>query len=262
MSHSFALETHLARLALAAAVLAVGPASAAEVRGVLALPADPPPQRLGYTQTKVAGPSAMVRAGRGDAAVFLRSVKSGVLPPPTAKWPVKVAGMRLEPSVLACAVDESLEITNTEKFAVNISVGDEKLAALAPGDTAKFSCQHAGPHALRVAELPHVRGMVFVGTVGISAQAAADGKFTLNAPDGEFKLALVGNDGVLQEVAVTIAGAPVELGKLEPRGATPDVPASPGAKAEPAPKPPAAPRPPAEAPKPKPSGEDEINLEP
>jgi len=277
MSHSRNVIALLQRLALgpiAASLLYAAPVHGAEVRGIISLPPEIALPTLGYTHTRVAAPSAAYRAARGEAAVFLRVKESLPLPPPSTKWPVKVSGLRIEPGVMACAVDESLEITNAEKTPVTLSIGGESLAPIAPGATLTYLCQQAGPQKVRVTEWPHVRGLVYVGEVGVSGVLKDDGKFSISAPDGQFTLGVVGVDGVLVEMPVVIAGKDVDVGKIEPKKGTQPAEAAPAPapvpseapKATEKPKPPASAAPPKPAeptkPKPTPQGDDEIDLEP
>jgi len=119
-----------------------------------------------------------------------------------------------------------------------------------------------------------VRGLVYVGEVGVSGVLKDDGKFSISAPDGQFTLGVVGVDGVLVEMPVVIAGKDVDVGKIEPKKGTQPAEAAPAPapvpseapKATEKPKPPASAAPPKPAeptkPKPTPQGDDEIDLEP
>lgn len=270
-------------LTLLTALLVQQTALGAEVKGTLVLPTvvvgNVP---TGYTATRVAAPAASFRAPHVDGAVFLRSKESLPLPPPTAKWKLKISGLRFEPSVIACAVDETIEILNADRTDMTVGVGAETLQAIKPGATLSYLCQQDGVLRLRVLEWPHMRATLYVGAVGITGIPGPDGKFSLNAPAGTYALEIIGPDAKLGELSVTVAQNAVDLGRIE--GATPAPAAAPGGSpaASPSPSPsPAAsptaepkpskepkpsPRPEGSAaprPKPKPAGdEDPFKLEP
>lgn len=273
-------------------------ARAAEVRGVVALsPEATRVQTLGYTRTRVAAPSPLMRAPVGDSAVFLRVKESLPLPAPSAKWGLEFTGLRMSPAVVACAIDESLVITNKDKAPITVVVGSETLEKLAPGASLTYLCQQAGWQKMRVVEWPHVRAELFVGEVGVVALPGPDGKFAMTVPQGTYTLEIVTMGGGRVEVPVVMAGKDVDVGRVgpgvaaeaaaaaaaaagggAPPGASPSPSATPtprapapaaSAAATPAAPPPAAPASPAPAsgpPKPKPkstpAGGDEINLEP
>lgn len=277
-------------------------ALAAEVRGVVSIAAEPARVAdLGYVRTRVAVAAPAYRSPASETAVFLRVKESLPLPPPSAKWAVRFSGLRLVPAVMACAIDESLVLTNDEKTPITVTVGAETLQPIAPGASLTYLCQQAGWQKVRVAEWPHVRAELFVGEVGVVAVPGADGKFVMNVPQGTYTLEVVSVGGGRIEVPVTVGTTNVDLGRLEanhnpagdaPRpapGATSPAPAAPAptsaapapasvapapASAAPAPAAtpsaapasaaPAASKPPAK-PKPKasaPSADDEIDLEP
>ncbi len=302
MSHT-RVVSFLALGSLAGAPLAL-PAAAAEVRGVVALPVGEAARipTLGYTRTRVAAAAPAYRAPTGDAAVFLRVKESLPLPAPSAKWGLEFSGLRFAPAVVACAIDESLVITNKDKSPITVSVGSESLQPIAPGGTLTFLCQQAGWQKLRVAEWPHVRAELFVGEVGVVAIPGPDGKFAMTVPQGTYTLEVVTMDGGRVEVPVVVAGKDVDVGRVGPAAGAPEgaAPAAPGgaapaasppggapaaSPARPAAPPAATPAPTparpaatpaaspatggaAETPKPKPkpaskpAGDDEINLEP
>lgn len=243
----------------------VTPARAAEVRGVLNLPepkaAEAP---LGYTRTRVTGPGPAVKASATDAAVFLKVKESLPLPSPSAKWPLKLSGLRFVPSAVACAIDEQIEITNEDKAPVTVVVGTEALQTIEPGGKLSYLCQQGGPRVLRVQEWPHMRGMLFIGEVGVSAQPREDGRFSLSAPQGTYELVVIGSDGPLKTVPVTVARADVDLGSVFEAPADPAKAAPPPPPPKPAaPPPPPKPRPAPAAPKPEvEAGSDVIELEP
>jgi hypothetical protein len=234
------------------------------------------------------------RSPASETAVFLRVKESLPLPPPSAKWAVRFTGLRLVPAVMACAIDESLVLTNDEKTPVTVTVGAETLQPIAPGASLTYLCQQAGWQKVRVAEWPHVRAELFVGEVGVVAVPGADGKFVMNVPQGTYTLEVVSVGGGRIEVPVTVGTTNVDLGRLEannkPAGEAPAPGAAPSASPAPAsaspapasaapapaatpapavtpsaaPAAPAASKPPAK-PKPKasaPSADDEIDLEP
>lgn len=233
-------------------------AEAVEVRGTVnAPPMKLLPSGLGYTRTPVAQASSDLRQTKVATAVFLKVRESLPLPAPTAKWPLKIAGLRLDPSVVACAVDETIEITNHDRTPVTVQMGQETLQPVGPGGTLTYLCQQAGTHNIRVQEWPHIRGTLFIGEVGVTGSPGPDGRFALNAPQGTYDLVVVSSDGLLAQLPVTVAKADVDLGSIAPTpaaaaGAASAPAEAPGAKAEP-PKPePVKAEPPKVEPKPRP----------
>lgn len=245
-------------LTLLAALLVQQTALGAEVKGTLVLPtvvASNVP--TGYTATRVAAPAASYRAPHVDGAVFLRSKESLPLPAPSAKWKLKISGLRFEPSVIACAVDETIEISNLDRSDMTVGVGAETLQTIKPGATLSYLCQQDGVLRLRVVEWPHMRATLYVGAVGITGIPGPDGKFSLNAPAGTYALEIIGPDAKLGELSVTVAQNAVDLGRIE--GASPAPAASPAPSASPGPSPSPAASP---APEPKPSKEPKPSTRP
>jgi hypothetical protein len=115
-----------------------------------------------------------------------------------------------------------------------------------------------------------MRGLIFVGEVGVAGRPEGDGRFQISVPEGTYQLKVIGRDGVLTTKAVTVAKADVDLGAIEigaeareeeppPKAAAPG---KPGAKTPP-PKATAAPAAARAPPKAKTKKEDdEIKLEP
>lgn len=191
-------------------------ALAAEVRGVVSIAAEPARVAdLGYVRTRVAVAAPAYRSPASETAVFLRVKESLPLPPPSAKWAVRFTGLRLAPAVMACAIDESLVLTNDEKTPITVTVGAETLQPIAPGASLTYLCQQAGWQKVRVAEWPHVRAELFVGEVGVVAVPGADGKFVMNVPQGTYTLEVVSVGGGRIEVPVTVGTTNVDLGRLE-----------------------------------------------
>jgi hypothetical protein len=196
------------------ALLASASASASEVRGNVYVP--PPSSAdvtIGYARTRVASPSSAARTARGDAALFLKVKESLPLPPPTTKWPLKIEGLRFSPQVATCAIDETIELTNNDPAPLTVMVGKTALN-VAPGQTVPYQCQTGGLYTLRVPEWPHMRGLVYIGEVGVSGVPREDGKFALSAPQGTYDLIVVGADGPVATVPVTVEKKDVDLGQL------------------------------------------------
>lgn len=206
----------------AAALFAVSttasPTQAAPVRGkVEALPTT---QRvdsmMGYTRTRVAGPAKTAVAGE-DYALFLKVLESLPIPKPEESPRVEVRGLRLVPHVAACATDGQLVFVNTQAISVTLKLAGEEVA-LAPGDTYTYECTAGEPQRrVRVKEWPHIRGLVYVGEVGVAGRVDDRGAFTLVAPDGKYELLLMTRDGVVAKRPVEIAGSSVDVGTIDPK---------------------------------------------
>jgi hypothetical protein len=257
-------------LSLALSGTLVPTAYAAQVRGTILAPAAAAETRtVGYTKTRVAGAG---RPRRTDVGVFLEVTDSLPLPPPSAKWPLKVHGMRFEPSVVSCVVDEEVVITNDDRGPVTITVGEEAVGEVPPGKSKSFKCQRGGSNSVRVGEWPHMRAVIFVGEVGMAARPDGEGRFQFNVPEGTYQVKVIGSDGVLATKSVSVAKTDVDLGMIEvsDKGSGSDSKEEePPAKSPvklgkaPPPKPAAVPAKAEQKPKPKAKkDDDEIKLEP
>jgi hypothetical protein len=257
----------------ALALIGAGPGKAPQVKGTVSAP----PQRiearnLGYTRTRITGASSRVR--HGDVAVFLQATNTLPLPLPSAKWPVKAHGLRFEPAVVACAVDEEIVFENADKAPITVTIGSEPFGDVQPGKSKTFKCQRGGTLAVRVAEWPMMRAMIFVGEVGIAVRPEADGRFVASAVEGTYELKVIGAGGVIGSRSVTVGKTDQDLGVIDaedkgeagkaggaaPAAGSPGGSAqatAPGAKKPDPPKPAAAPKP-----RSKSNPEDEIKLEP
>jgi hypothetical protein len=283
-------------VSVAAASAAGLPARAAEVRGTIAMPSElPEAQGLGFTRARVTAPSAAYRALRREAVVFFEAKDTLPLPTPSARWKLRISGQKFEPRVLACAVDEQIELVNEDPRPLTVRVGNEKLEPLKAGASLTYLCQQPGPKPIRIAEYPHAGAELFVGEVGLVAPLAADGRFSVQAPPGTYTLVVYDLGGRAHEAPVTVQQAPLDLGRIEPhagRGAkaepvkaepakgaapaptpspsaspsAPPPPSAPPASAAPAPArpppPPAASATPRPRPRPSPSSGDSLDLEP
>lgn len=191
-------------------------AQASQVKGVIEYPAaERTATDMSYTRSRIAMPAQSSVDQRGEAAIFLAVKESLPTPPPTAVWKVVVAGMRLAPSVVACAVDESVEFVNGEKIPVTVQFGTETLATLAPGASKSIKCASAGDHRVRVEEMPHLRGMVHIGALGISAIPDKRGAFSIKAPQGTYELRVIGVHGVSLSRVVKVEKSDVDLAVIK-----------------------------------------------
>lgn len=215
--------TSRAAALFASAVLtaAVGaPVRAAEVRGTIVMPSElPEAQGLGFTRARVTAPSAAYRALRREAVVFFEAKDTLPLPTPSARWKLRISGQKVEPRVLACAVDEQIELVNDDPRPLTVRVGAEKLEPLKAGATLTYLCQQPGPKPIRVAEYPHAGAELFVGEVGLVAPLAADGRFAVQAPPGTYTLVVYDVGGRAHEAPVTVQQTPLDVGRIEPHGA-------------------------------------------
>lgn len=188
----------------------------APVRGRVDAPR--PPQMdgiLGYTKTRVAGPSSALKDLRADVAVFLKVETSLPIPKPDQNSSVAVQGMRLVPDVATCAVDGRVTFTNLDPEAVTVRVGDVELR-LAPEASQDFECTAGDAlRSVRLKEWPHIRGLVFVGEVGVAGTLDARGAFNLSAPDGKYELEVVTRDGVIARRPLEVKGSTVDLGAID-----------------------------------------------
>lgn len=219
MKQVFATSPRLAGFmatAVAAAVLAPQLALAAPVRGSLkAAPRTQNTEQLGFTRTRVSGPSARISSMTQDIGLFFKVEESLPIPKPEAPMTMEFKGLELVPDVATCAVDASVTITNAETTAVTLLVGTESVR-LEPGATHQYECTVGdAQRRVRVKEWPHVRGLVFVGEVGVAVAHDEEGNFKLVAPDGKYQLLLVSRDGVLTTRPVEVRGSSVNLGTID-----------------------------------------------
>lgn len=207
--------------AVVAALLLVGAGSAgaAPIRGRLeAPPHEERAEQLGFTRTRVAGPSKRLEGLVKDTALFLKVEESLPIPKPEEATKIVVRGLRLVPDVAACAVDATVEIENAEQEPVTVLVGGLELR-IDPGATRAYECTVGdSQRSVRVAEWPHVRGTVFVGEVGVAAAPDERGNFVMSAPNGKYELLVVGRDGVLTSRPVEVDGASVSIGTIDLTG--------------------------------------------
>jgi hypothetical protein len=220
---------------------------------------------LGYTRTPVSRPAARTR--RSDVAVFLEVENGNSLPLPTpnAKWPMRARGLRFEPSVVSCAVDEEVVLTNDDKAPINVTVGETQLGEIGAGKSKNFKCARGGTNAVRVAEWNHMRGAIFVGELGVAGRPDGEGRFSVAAPEGSYELKVVGQEGIVMTRPINVGKGDVDVGTIDVEGgkdaAPPAVEPPPARGAKPAKPAVAAPKP-----KPKPAAakreDDEIKMEP
>ncbi len=211
---------HVVVLALfvAAATGAVAQAQPVTGRVVLETPAPPPPTK-GYTRMRVARPSAVARPASRDHSVFLEVVESLPLdaPPPAV---VALSGLRLEPSVVSCAVDGIIRFENHDREPATFVVADQSIGAVSPGGAVEYECVAGSGvemRSVRVREWPRVRGSVFVGEVGAPGTLDERGGFRIVAAKGTYRLQIVGRSGVVGSVPVKVDGRAVDLGTINPR---------------------------------------------
>lgn len=212
----------MAARALAASAVAVlmaplksPPATAAPVRGkIQAQRPEATTERLGYTRTQVAAPSERAAGQIADTALFLKVEESLPIPQPTEVNAIEVAGLRLVPNVATCAVDSAVRFVNSQKTEVTLKIGDDEIP-LAPGASHDHECTAGNPQrTIRVKEWPHIRGLLYVGEVGVAGRPDARGSFNLIAPDGKYELLFIGRDGVLASRPVRIKGGSVDVGTV------------------------------------------------
>lgn len=197
-------------------LVAAGSATAAPVRGsVQDAPAKVQPELLGFTRTRVAGPSTQLAEAPRFTAIFLQVEESLPIPKPEVPTQMSIQGLRLVPDIATCAVDSKVDIVNDDATAVTVLVGDLELK-LEPGERRSYECTVGDPQrAVRIKEWPHVRGTVYVGEVGVAASIDERGNFALAAPDGKYALLVINRDGVVERRAVEVKGAAVNVGRID-----------------------------------------------
>lgn len=200
-----------------AALLFPAVAAAAQVRGVV----DAPPSAsvrgtLGYTRTRIAAPSQSSQSRRADVALYLMVKESLPIAPPDGPFPVAISGLRLQPSVAACVIDGKVSFTNHENVTMTVLIERKPFAELAPGQSKTYECNAVERDArtVQIKEWPHIRGVVFVGELGVVGQPNSNGAFSLIAPQGKYQLKVIGENGVLSERAIEVK-ADVDLGRID-----------------------------------------------
>lgn len=173
------------------------------------------PTPPGYVRLPVTAPSPSYERRVPSSALFLQVVESLPITPPEAPIVLRLEGGRLSPDVVSCAVDEKLSFLNGEDRAVQIRVGEQLLAPVPRGESVEWTCtasnQGATMKPIRVEELPWVRATVFVGEVGVAVLPSRDGRFSLEAPKGSYKLLWIGREGVIAERELTVESRGVEV---------------------------------------------------
>ncbi|MEM1022266.1 MAG: hypothetical protein AAGD10_19800 [Myxococcota bacterium] len=173
------------------------------------------PKPPGYVRLPVTAPASAYERRVPTSALFLQVVESLPITPPEARVVIRLEGGRLSPEVVACAVDEKLSFLNGEDQAVQIRVGDHVLVPVERGESVEWSCtassQGATMKPIRVEELPWVRASVFVGEVGVAVRPGRDGRFSLEAPKGRYKLLWIGREGILAQRELTVDDRAVQV---------------------------------------------------
>ncbi len=148
--------------------------------------------------------------------MFLAAKESGVIPVPSEPYKVTIAGLELIPKVAACVIDGKVSFTNEDRAPVTVLLDDHAATTLAPGQTFVYDCRPGSSalRKLRVKEWPHIRGVLFVGEVGVVGQVNAGGGFALAAPTGKYELQVIGDRGALTTKPVEIKAGDVDVGKL------------------------------------------------
>lgn len=228
-------------------------AQAGQVRGQIDPPAAPMKERtLGYTRTQIGAPSPLNEERRAPVAVFLKAKKSHSIPPPKEHPKIQLQGYRMVPNVAACAVDGKVTFINADKTPLTITVGGANFATLKPEESKDYECtvgeSVTDQRKVQLKEWPHAEGSIYVGPTGVAGAPNEKGAFTLEAPQGEYELQVVGHKGVLftKEIALE-AKTNANVGKIE-LGPKPK-------KAAPPRRPPPRRPPPPRAPPPAPEGE-------
>ena len=190
-------------------------ADAFQIRGRVQPPSiEESSKTLGYTETRVAGLSKANRNRREDVAIYLKVKQSLPISPPTKQRTIRLHGLLARPATTSCVFDEEILITNDDRKAVTVTIGDTQVGKIGPGQQTTFMCKVSGFHAFRVAEYAHLRAHVFVGEVGVATHPDKDGNFKLKAPDGTYELQVIGNGAVLQKANVKVDGKDVNLGLI------------------------------------------------
>ena len=210
----------------AAALLCPAAARSAPVRGRVAAPPRPVHSEvLGYTKTRVGGPSPLLKTQVSDTALFLKVQTSLPIPKPEQHPRVEIRGLQLVPSVAACAVDGKVTFVNLQPEVITLRLAGRADVRLQPEGTFDYECTAGEPaRRARVAEWPHMRGLVYVGEVGVAGAPDPTGSFVLSAPDGQYELLVLNRDGVVTSKPVEVKGASVDVGAIE-------LAAAPGAEA-------------------------------
>ncbi len=203
-------------LAVALVIAPIGSATAAPIRGVIkAVPHVDRSEQLGFTHTRVTSASQARSALTQAVALFLKVKESLPIPKPEAIIKMELTGLQLVPNVATCAVDSKLHIVNAESFAVTLQVGTDSVR-LESGASHEYECTVGEPdRRVRVKEWPHVRGLVYVGEVGVAAMPQANGSFRMLAPDGKYELVIVSRDGVVATRPVEVSGSSVNLKTID-----------------------------------------------
>lgn len=194
---------------------------AAEVRGILApkrAPRSVPSAAPGYVRVPLTRPNPAFVSVRVDRAVFLRSIESLPIAPPTEPARLRIRGEEVSPSVVSCAVDGKVEISNDDAVAYDLTIAGQTIGAVEPGSAMEYTCAAgaSGPGLieLQAAARPYIRAKIYVGEIGVAAALGTDGRFRLTAPDGSYRLLWVTALGVEGRMDVDIAGRDVDVGAL------------------------------------------------
>ena len=190
---------------------------AANIKGVLERSPLPARTRtLGYARTRVTSAAEGTTTRQRDVALFLAAEKSHTIPPAKAHAVIYAEGLRLNPSVVSCAVDGKIVFQNEHGFTLTVVVGEERIQ-IGPGEAKSYGCQAEASgkhHSVRVEEWPHMRAAMYVGEIGVPALLNAKGQFTLAAPPGTYELQVVTSDAIIYRQPVRVARTDLNLGRI------------------------------------------------
>lgn len=201
----------------------IGSAEAAPIRGVIKMAAHVDrSEQLGFTHTRVTSASEVRATLTQAVALFLKVNESLPIPKPEITAKIELTGLQLVPNIATCAVDSKMQIVNSESSAVTLQVGTDSVR-LEAGATHEYECTVGEPdRRVRVKEWPHVRGLIYVGEVGVAAMPEANGSFRMLAPDGKYELLIVSRDGVVTTLPVEVSGSSVNLKTIDLTAAADD----------------------------------------
>jgi hypothetical protein len=136
---------------------------------------------------------------------------------------MRFRGLEIVPEISGCEVDAQVILVNEQSDPLTVSVGDENLGVLKPGEERTYTCTAIKGNAefelrpVRVKEWPHMRATIHLGDLGVVAQPDARGSFELNAVEGQYVLRVVGVLGNVAEKEVEVAKSDVDVGTIDLR---------------------------------------------
>ncbi len=198
---------------------AMGVAWAARVKGTISVAeTSRVGNRIGFARKRIVTLPPSATLSKPAVALFL-AVEDGnslPIPAPTAHQSITIEGLKFSPNIASCASDAQVSFVNADRDAVTVTVDGEAFATVEPGAQKTYVCSPGQPlRVIRVEQWPHMQALVYVGEVGVAAVPDDRGRFTFDAPQGDYELRVIGRDGIVLRQKVTVANNDLNLGQLD-----------------------------------------------